>query len=86
MSDLKGQVALVTGASRGLGRAIALELGAQGATVIGTATTEAGAADIQKVLDAAGITGWGATANVTEAAACEALIGEIEKKFGAVTV
>ena len=86
MADLKGQIALVTGASRGLGRAIALELGARGATVIGTATTEAGAADIQKVLDAAGITGWGATANVTEAAACEALIGEIEKKFGAVTV
>jgi 3-oxoacyl-[acyl-carrier protein] reductase len=86
MADLKGQVALVTGASRGLGRAIALELGAQGATVIGTATTEAGAADIQQALDASGIKGWGATANVTEAPACEALIGEIEKKFGAVTV
>ena len=86
MADLKGQVALVTGASRGLGRAIALELGAQGATVVGTATTEAGAADIQKALDAAGFTGWGATANVTGAAACEALVGEIEKKFGAVAI
>ena len=86
MADLKGQVALVTGASRGLGRAIALELGAQGATVIGTATSDAGAAEIQKVLDAAGVTGWGATANVTEAAACEALVGEIEKKFGAVSI
>lgn len=86
MADLKGQVALVTGASRGLGRAIALELGAQGATVVGTATTEAGAADIQKALDAAGLTGWGAAVNVTEAAACEALIGEIEKKFGAVSI
>ena len=86
MADLKGQVALVTGASRGLGRAIALELGVQGATVIGTATTEAGAAEIQKVLDAAGFSGWGATANVTEAAACEALIGEIEKRFGAVSI
>jgi hypothetical protein len=40
MADLKGQIALVTGASRGLGRAIALELGAQGATVVGTATTD----------------------------------------------
>ena len=86
MPDLKGQVALVTGASRGLGRAIALELGARGATVIGTATTEAGAADIQKALDAAGVIGWGASANVTGAAACEALIGEIEKKFGAVAI
>ncbi|MCK9382412.1 MAG: 3-oxoacyl-ACP reductase FabG [Sulfuritalea sp.] len=86
MADLKGQIALVTGASRGLGRAIALELGAQGATVIGTATSEAGAAEIQKTLDTAGITGWGAMVNVTEAAACEALIGEIDKKFGAVSV
>jgi 3-oxoacyl-[acyl-carrier protein] reductase len=86
MADLKGQIALVTGASRGLGRAIALELGAQGATVVGTATTAAGAAEIQQALDAAGITGWGASANVTDAAACEALIGEIEKKFGPVSV
>jgi len=86
MADLKGQIALVTGASRGLGRAIALELGAQGATVIGIATAEAGAAAIQKALDDAGITGWGASANVTDTAACEALIGDIEKKFGPVSV
>ena len=86
MADLKGQVALVTGASRGLGRAIALELGAQGATVVGTATSDAGAADIQQALDSAGIAGWGAAVNVTDAAACEALIGEIEKKFGPVSV
>jgi len=86
MTDLKGQIALVTGASRGLGWAIALELGAQGATVIGTATSDAGAAEIQQALDTAGVTGWGARVNVTEAAACEVLLGEIEKKFGAVSV
>ncbi len=83
---LKGQVALVTGASRGIGRAIALELGAQGATVVGTATTTAGAADIQQALDTAGITGLGAVLNVTDAAASEALISEIDKKFGAVEI
>lgn len=86
MADLKGQIALVTGASRGLGRAIALELAAQGATVIGTATSETGAAEIQQALDAAGAAGWGAAVDVTEAAACEALVGEIEKKFGAVSI
>ena len=86
MAELKGQIALVTGASRGLGRAIALELGAQGATVVGTATTEAGAAEIQKAFDDAGITGWGVAANVTDAAACESLIGGVEKKFGPVSV
>lgn len=86
MSVLKGQIALVTGASRGLGCAIALELGTQGATVIGTATSAAGAERIQQAFDAASITGWGAVVNVTEAAACESLIGDIEKKFGAVSV
>ena len=83
---LKGQIALVTGASRGIGRAIALDLGREGATVIGTATSEAGAADIQKALEAASIQGWGAALNVTDAAACEAVMGEIEKRFGPVSV
>ncbi len=83
---LKGQIALVTGASRGIGRAIALELGMQGAIVIGTATTDSGAADIQKALDAAPIQGWGTVLNVTDAAACEMVIGEIEKRYGAVSV
>ena len=81
-----GQVALVTGASRGIGRAIALELGRAGATVIGTATTEAGALEIQKSFDAAQIVGWGATVNVTDAAACETLMAEIEKRYGVVSV
>ncbi|HEY8856133.1 MAG TPA: 3-oxoacyl-ACP reductase FabG [Rugosibacter sp.] len=86
MNSLQGQVVLVTGASRGLGQAIALTLGAHGATVIGTATSAAGAADIQKLLDAARITGWGAIANVTDVAQCEALVSEIETKFGVVSV
>jgi len=85
-STLNGQVALVTGASRGIGRAIALALGAEGAVVVGTATSEAGAADIQKYLDEAGVKGWGAVLNVTDAASSESLIGEIEKKFGAVAI
>lgn len=83
---LTGQIALVTGASRGIGRAIALELAGQGATVIGTATTAEGAADIQQGLAQAGFAGWGAALNVTDAAACVALIGEIEKKYGAVGI
>jgi 3-oxoacyl-[acyl-carrier protein] reductase len=86
MATLSGHIALVTGASRGIGRAIALELGAQGATVIGTATSEAGAADIQKGLDEAGVNGWGAVLNVTDAAAAEAFIAEAEKKYGAISI
>ncbi len=86
MSVLKGQVALVTGASRGIGRAIALELGQNGATVVGTATTDSGAQDIQQGLDSAGIPGWGATVNVTDSAGCDALMAEIEKRFGAVSI
>lgn len=83
---LQGQVALVTGASRGIGRAIALELGRLGATVVGTATSEAGAADIQAGLEAAGITGRGLALDVTNGEACEAAIAEIEKTLGAVAV
>ena len=70
---LQGQVALVTGASRGIGRAIALELGRLGATVVGTATSSAGAADIQAGLEAAGVAGRGLALDVTDAAACEVL-------------
>ncbi|MBL8454364.1 MAG: 3-oxoacyl-ACP reductase FabG [Zoogloea sp.] len=83
---LQGQIALVTGASRGIGRAIALELGRLGATVIGTATSEAGAADIQAGFEAAGVAGRGLALDVTSAEACEAALGEIEKAFGAVGI
>lgn len=85
MSDeLKGQIALVTGASRGIGRATALELSRRGATVIGTATSEAGAADIQEAL--AGSGGAGMRLDVTDAAACEAAVGDIERRFGSIAV
>ncbi|SOY88368.1 3-oxoacyl-ACP reductase FabG [Cupriavidus taiwanensis] len=83
---LDNQVALVTGASRGIGRAIALELARQGATVIGTATSEAGAAGITDYLGAEGLKGKGAVLNVNDAAACEVLIDEIVKSHGGIGV
>lgn len=82
--ELKGQVALVTGASRGIGRATALELARRGATVVGTATSESGAADIQQALVEFG--GAGLVLNVTDAAACEGLVTEIEKRFGPISI
>ncbi|SOY47708.1 3-oxoacyl-(acyl-carrier-protein) reductase [Cupriavidus taiwanensis] len=83
---LDNQVALVTGASRGIGRAITLELARQGATVIGTATSEAGAAGITDYLGAEGLKGKGAVLNVNDAAACDALIDEIVKGHGGIGV
>jgi 3-oxoacyl-[acyl-carrier protein] reductase len=84
--SLKGQVALVTGASRGIGAAIVQALGQRGATIVGADINEAAAAEIQKALDTAGFPGWGAVLDVTDGAACEAVIGEVEKRFGAVTI
>ena len=72
---LEDQVALVTGASRGIGRAIALELGRRGAWVVGTATSEAGARAIDDALSTAGVSGRGAVLNVNDAAACESGAG-----------
>lgn len=83
--SLSGQIALVTGASRGIGRAIAMELVSQGATVIGTATSESGAAAITQALSAAGA-GKGVVLNVTDAPACEATIDAIVKEFGGLNI
>ncbi len=78
-TNLSGQLALVTGASRGIGRAIALELGRQGATVVGTATSETGAQAISAALAEAGVTGRGERLDVTDAARCEALVEALQK-------
>jgi 3-oxoacyl-[acyl-carrier protein] reductase len=82
MTDLANELALVTGASRGIGRAIALELGRRGAHVIGTATSEAGAQVITGALAAAGIQGRGAVLDVANAGSVEACIKEIEAREG----
>jgi len=82
--DLKNQVALVTGASRGIGQAIAQELAQCGATVIGTATTDSGAAAIGERLKGHG--GVGRVLNVTDASACEAMIDSIVKEFGRIDI
>ena len=99
MSDatprFEGQIALVTGATRGIGRAIALELAARGVTVVGTATTEAGAASITQALAAVAGAGAGALQgqgshgiclNVTDAAALDAAIEGIVKQHGALHI
>ena len=86
MMDLAGQVALVTGASRGIGRSIALLLGGRGATVVGTATTDAGAQSITAYLSQAQIRGNGAQLDVRVAASVERLVAEIEQAHGAVSI
>ena len=83
---LNGQVALVTGASRGIGQAIALELGRLGAIVVGTATTVEGAARISAYLADAGIKGEGAMLEVRDAGQVDALISSIDKAHGAVGI
>ncbi|MBK8740077.1 MAG: 3-oxoacyl-ACP reductase FabG [Betaproteobacteria bacterium] len=83
---MQGKLAVVTGATRGIGRAIALALGQQGATVIGTATTDAGAATISAYLAEAGVTGKGIMLNVTDATATDAALAAIQKEFGDIAI
>lgn len=85
--SLNNQVALVTGASRGIGRAIAVGLVKQGAKVVGTATTEAGSAVITDFLNAiAPGSGKGMMLNVTNPETCNAVIEQIQKEFGALSI
>jgi len=83
---LAGQLAVVTGATRGIGKAIALELGRQGATVAGTATSEAGAQAIGAYLGEAGIPGAGLALNVNDAAQTDAVLEEVRKRFGEIGI
>ncbi len=84
-SEIK-KVALVTGASRGIGRAIATMLGRQGLIVVGTATTDAGAQAITAHFNECGITGVGMSLNVTDGAAVESAIKAITEQFGAPSI
>ena len=84
--SLQGKVALVAGASRGIGQAIALELARQGATVLGTATSDAGAAAISQYLADAGAQGKGLMLNVTDAAQLDAVLTQIATEFGDIQI
>lgn len=84
--NLDSEIALVTGASRGIGNAIALELGRLGATVIGTATTQAGANAISETFNKSGVKGEGIILNVTLPEAVQTAIAGIQDKFGAISI
>ena len=84
--NLEGEIALVTGATRGIGQAIALTLGNAGATVIGTATSEKGAESISANLKQAGINGEGRVLDVNDVDAIAELIGDISKQYAAPSI
>ena len=86
MFNLNNKICLVTGATRGIGKAIAQQLGAQGATVIGTATSQAGADSIGEYLQAAGISGQGSVLNVTDTDSIAELLKSIGDNYGPVGV
>lgn len=83
---LQNQLALITGASRGIGQAIALELGRQGATVVGTATTEDGAQIISRYLKEAGVKGAGVALNVNNTVQIESVLKAVHERFGDIAI
>ena len=86
MTGLDNQVALVTGASRGIGRAIALALGKQGAVVVGTATSEQGAEAITSAFKEQGINGAGMVLNVTDQESIDGTLNNIRDSYGTPTI
>ncbi|MEJ2326251.1 MAG: 3-oxoacyl-ACP reductase FabG [Chromatiaceae bacterium] len=83
---LDGEIALVTGASRGIGRSISLALAGAGAAVAGSATTHAGAERVQASLEEGGFRGLGIVLDVTDAASVEAALEQVSKALGAPTI
>ncbi|HEC18445.1 MAG TPA: 3-oxoacyl-ACP reductase FabG [Gammaproteobacteria bacterium] len=83
---LQGEIALITGASRGIGQSIALALGQQGATVVGTATSEKGAEAISAYLAENGISGQGMALNVTDADSIGQVLAAVNEAFGAPSI
>ncbi len=86
MTELAGEIALVTGATRGIGQAIALELGCRGATVLGTATSTDGAQKITATLAQNSIKGAGLVMNVVDTPSIEQALAHIETNFGVPTI
>ena len=86
MLDLQGQIALVTGASRGIGRSIALSMGQQGASIVGTSTSELGARGVTAALSDAGIEGRGVVLDVTHGESVLNVVNQIEENFGPISI
>jgi 3-oxoacyl-[acyl-carrier protein] reductase len=84
--SLQGQIVLVTGATRGIGQGIALELGRLGAVIVGTATSEKGAQSIGEYLAAAAIKGCGIALNVNDTAQIDTVLEHVRKQFGEVSI